>query len=89
MKKFIFNFLLFYILFINLCKSNIKISFDCVKYCLENNTPDFQNLKGEEKKICEVECDKNCLPFCISYLKKNYNPYQKRTDLEVCQEICN
>lgn len=87
MKKMVISIFILFIFFINLCKTN-NVSFNCVEYCLEDNVIDIQISYEEKKELCEEECINDCLPLCISYFKKNYNPYKTKTDLQICQEIC-
>ena len=88
MKKMVISIFILFIFFINLCKTNNNVSFNCVEYCLEDNVIDIQISYEEKKELCKEECINDCLPLCISYFKKNYNPYKTKTDLQICQEIC-
>ena len=42
MKKMVISIFIFFIFFINLCKTNNNVSFNCVEYCLEENIIDIQ-----------------------------------------------
>ena len=71
MKKIMISIFILFLFFINLCKTNNNVSFNCVEYCLEENIIDIQISYVEKKELCEEECINDCLNLLNSFTVTN------------------